>query len=652
MYQQSEFGRRLQSIRSSPQKSRPLHNGSSDIVDNRGSSSSSTEAHASSVERFASMLAGPSSSATASTSATTVNGSSNGSRPRQRDETDRSAIHSSPQKISSTNGRSRHSSPHASLLERPRTPSKRTTIYADRYIPARDSLDGQTAAFQRLDGSPSTPQRQQKRKMAPEMDAQQEEADHAFASLLGSEIFGDTMSAGGPSGSSSSAPSSGGRSGSRVSTTTPGTPTKKNLFSFSSPSGSRSNSVGTPHRRGSGRDDTLRGELRSGPTTPRDSRGSGEGLFGTAKKSSNTVVESLDSANHRAFDTSPVRLESQKILLSPRRAPRTVSKVPFKVLDAPDLADDFYLNLVDWSSNDVLGVGLDRCVYLWSAKDSNVQKLVDLEKSDDKVTSLSWAGRGSHISVGTRSGLVQIWDVEHMKLLRTMRGHTARVGALAWNEHILTSGSRDRTIYHRDVRVPEHHIRELHGHKQEVCNLEWNTEMNQLASGGNDNKLLVWDSLESTPLHRFTEHNAAVKAIAWSPHQQGILASGGGTADMKIRFWNTLSGQLLHEVDTGSQVCQLMWSRTANELISTHGYSAGKVQNQIQLWRYPTMQQIATLTGHTFRVLYLAMSPDGETIVTGAGDETLRFWDLNTASKGQKRRSVQDGVLNPFAKLR
>ena len=28
------------------------------------------------------------------------------------------------------------------------------------------------------------------------------------------------------------------------------------------------------------------------------------------------------------------------------------------------------------------------------------------------------------------------------------------------------------------------------------------------------------------------------------------------------------------------------------------------------------------------RVLYLAMSPDGYTIVTGAGDETLRFWNI------------------------
>ncbi|CAG8240903.1 unnamed protein product [Penicillium salamii] len=40
------------------------------------------------------------------------------------------------------------------------------------------------------------------------------------------------------------------------------------------------------------------------------------------------------------------------------------------------------------------------------------------------------------------------------------------------------------------------------------------------------------------------------------------------------------------------------------------------------------MEQIVSLTGHTFRVLYLAMSPDGQTVVTGAGDETLRFWKI------------------------
>ena len=43
-----------------------------------------------------------------------------------------------------------------------------------------------------------------------------------------------------------------------------------------------------------------------------------------------------------------------------------------QVLDAPALQDDFYLNLVDWSSQNVLAVGLGTCVYLWSACTSKV----------------------------------------------------------------------------------------------------------------------------------------------------------------------------------------------------------------------------------------------------------------------------------------
>ena len=326
------------------------------------------------------------------------------------------------------------------------------------------------------------------------------------------------------------------------------------------------------------------------------------------------------NASSDLYSLSPVRFDSQRLLLSPRKAPRAVSKVPFKVLDAPDLADDFYLNLVDWGGSNILGVGLGSCVYMWNSSSGRVTKLCDLQ--DDIVTSVSWIQRGTHVSIGTNKGLVQIWDAEKQRRLRTMTGHTARVGALAWNDHILTSGSRDRLIYHRDVRQADQYLRKLVGHKQEVCGLRWNTEDGQLASGGNDNKLMVWDKLSETPLYKFSEHTAAVKAIAWSPHQHNLLASGGGTADRRIKFWNTSTGQCIQELDTGSQVCNLAWSKNSNELVSTHGYS----QNQIVVWKYPSMTQVASLTGHTYRVLYLAMSPDGQTVVTGAGDETLRFW--------------------------
>ena len=80
-------------------------------------------------------------------------------------------------------------------------------------------------------------------------------------------------------------------------------------------------------------------------------------------------------------------------------------------------------------------------------------------------------------------------------------------------------------------------------------------------------QLLVWNHSSVLPVQQYTEHLAAVKAIAWSPHQHGLLASGGGTADRCIRFWNTLTGQPLQCTDTGSQVCNLAWSKHTNELV-------------------------------------------------------------------------------------
>lgn len=232
-------------------------------------------------------------------------------------------------------------------------------------------------------------------------------------------------------------------------------------------------------------------------------------------------------------------------------------------------------------------------------------------------------------------------------------------------------------------------MRKLVGHKQEVCGLRWNSDTDQLASGGNDNKLFIWNGFEDRWIHRWGEteggHKAAVKAVAWSPHQRGLLASGGGTADRCIKFWNTVSSaqnsanaaftatqstrhsldltsttspppfslsaadsqadqqvnpHLLRSHDTGSQVCNLLFSQLTSELVSTHGFS----QHAINIWKYPSMQQVVSLTGHTFRVLYLAMSPDGKIIVTGAGDETLRFW--NCFDNVGKRDGANDSSIS------
>ena len=147
-------------------------------------------------------------------------------------------------------------------------------------------------------------------------------------------------------------------------------------------------------------------------------------------------------------------------------------------------------------------------------------------------------------------------------------------------------------------------------------------------------------------------HQAAVKALAWCPWQKNLLASGGGTADRMIRFWNANNGMMLNEVDTHSQVCALQWSQHDKELVSSHGYS----HNQIILWKYPSMVKVAELTGHTSRVLHMAQSPDGTTVVTAAADETLRFWKIlsgGDASKKERarRRGSRSSILCPSGSI-
>ncbi|KAL0836202.1 hypothetical protein Bca101_088091 [Brassica carinata] len=103
---------------------------------------------------------------------------------------------------------------------------------------------------------------------------------------------------------------------------------------------------------------------------------------------------------------------------------------------------------------------------------------------------------------------------------------------------------------------------------------KWSGSGKQLASGGNDNVVHVWD------------------------RSAALLATGGGGGDGTIKFWNTHTEACLNS-------------------------------NHLALWKNPSLVTMAELTGHTSRVLYMAQSPDhGCTVASAAGDETLRFWDV------------------------
>jgi cell division cycle protein 20 (cofactor of APC complex) len=301
-----------------------------------------------------------------------------------------------------------------------------------------------------------------------------------------------------------------------------------------------------------------------------------------------------------------------------------ISNSAERILDAPNLRDDFYLSLLDWSAGDMIGLALDGALYTWNPINMEANLLVDFSPTK-YISSVSWSTTApQYIALGTSTCEIQIWDTEKKLPVRSLTGHTARVGSLSWNNHILTSGSMDSTILNFDLRTPSPILSQFSNHEGEVCGLKWSPDGSKLASGGNDNRLNVWQLQYPRPLFTRQDHQACVRALAWCPWRIELLASGGGSADRTIKFWNTATGSCIHSVDSQSQVSSLTWSKLTKEIISAHGFS----KYSLVVWKYPSMNQVAELLGHEQRVLHVSLSPDGTTLVSASADETLRFWRI------------------------
>ncbi|GAM83083.1 hypothetical protein ANO11243_010690 [Dothideomycetidae sp. 11243] len=303
---------------------------------------------------------------------------------------------------------------------------------------------------------------------------------------------------------------------------------------------------------------------------------------------------------------------------------RRVPVAPERVLDAPGLVDDYYLNLLDWSSGNQVAIGLERSVYVWSAESGTVSSLLECDAST-YISSVRWSGDGAYVAAGLGTGEVQIWDVEEGTKLRSMYGHDTRVGVMGWNKHLLSTGARSGLVFNHDVRVAQHKVAELVSHTSEVCGLEWRADGAQLATGGNDNLVSIWDARSlNAPKFQKTNHKAAIKALAWCPWQSNLLATGGGSHDRMIHFWNTTSGARVNSIDTDSQVTSLRWSTSYKEIVSSSGFP----DNSLSIWSYPTLVKNVEIPAHESRVLHSTLSPDGQILATAAADESLKFWKV------------------------
>lgn len=241
--------------------------------------------------------------------------------------------------------------------------------------------------------------------------------------------------------------------------------------------------------------------------------------------------------------------------------------------------------------------------------------------------------------VGEDSGHLEIYDLMRNKCVRSIKAHYDRIGCIENISHsVFLTGSKDRCVKEYDIRLEKPLVGCFLKHEGEICGM---SAMDQaIASGSNDNKVLIWDlrSIE-TVMNVHRHHSGAVKAIKWCPWRSNVLATGGGNKDRQVILWNSLANEVEERLDVKSQVTSLGWRSATKELVTSH---SGNRNGYALIWDTKSKKLTHKLIGQSRRMLSLVLNPNNENELCSLGaDETMRFWVIKS-NREQPHRKLDD----------
>ncbi len=142
-----------------------------------------------------------------------------------------------------------------------------------------------------------------------------------------------------------------------------------------------------------------------------------------------------------------------------------------------------------------------------------------------------------------------------------------------------------------------------------------------LASGGDDNAVILWNIADRSERETFIEHSKSVTSVAFSPDGK-LLAST--SLDGYVRLWHVSSEDRRISLRPGGWVESVAFSPDGKTLVSGGEDQEGSVK----LWNVSQKRDIATFSGHESIVESVAFSPDGQLVASASRDKTIKLWDV------------------------
>ncbi|KAF9817023.1 hypothetical protein IEO21_03697 [Rhodonia placenta] len=268
-----------------------------------------------------------------------------------------------------------------------------------------------------------------------------------------------------------------------------------------------------------------------------------------------------------------------------------------------------------------LATGCNRTAQIYDTKTG--QKtcvLVDEQASktgDLYIRSVCFSPDGKLLATGAEDKQIRIWDIAKRKIRTVFEGHQQEIYSLDFSRdgRLIVSGSGDKTARVWDM---------ADGNTSKILSINEDTvdagvtsvcispDGRLVAAGSLDTIVRIWDVQTGQLVERLKGHRDSVYSVAFTPDGKGLVS---GSLDKTLKYWD------IRPILAGAR-------NGAGALAQS---SSSIVKNGVKEGGEKGSQSTMNFTGHKDYVLSVAVSHDGQWVVSGSKDRGVQFWDAKTA---------------------
>jgi periodic tryptophan protein 2 len=258
-----------------------------------------------------------------------------------------------------------------------------------------------------------------------------------------------------------------------------------------------------------------------------------------------------------------------------------------------------------------------------------------------KVVSTAFHAPSNLLIVGFSSGIFGLWEMPDFANIHTLSISQEKISSLAVNstgEWLAFGASKLGQLLVWEWQS-ESYVLKQQGHYFDMNTLSFSSDAQNVATGGDDGKVKLWNASSGFNFVTFTEHSSSISAVEFAKQGQVLFSA---SLDGTVRAYDLIR---YRNFRTFTSPMPVQFSSLAVDP-SGEVVAAGSTDSfEVYMWSVQTGKLLDVLTGHEGPVNALAFSPTGNQLASGSWDKTLRLWNVFGRSRAVEPFQLNSDVL-------